>query len=67
MLRVSLVQRMGSEPPNALISGMGGPGWRTARAARQVRSEIDLFSDAQRIFELDAKVAHRAVHLGVAK
>lgn len=46
---------------------MAGFGWRTARAAHHLRSEVDPFSDAQSIFKLDAQVAHSAVHLGMAK
>ena len=34
---------------------------------RQVDSDIDAFGDAQGIFELDAKVTHSAVDLGVTK
>ncbi len=36
-------------------------------AARHLRSEVDLFSDAQRVFELDAQVAYGAVHLGMTE
>ncbi len=58
---------MGSLGSTEQISGLAGPGWRTTTAARHDRSEVDLFGDAQRVFQLNAQVAHCAVHFGVAK
>lgn len=58
---------LGSQRSNKLISATTGPGWRTAKAARHLRSEVDLFSDAQGVFEFDAQIADGAVDLGVAE
>lgn len=45
---------LGSSRSNDLNSAMAGPGWRTAETARHFRSEVDLFGDAQCVFEFDA-------------
>ena len=39
-------------------------GWRTAAAARQRRSDVDPFRDAQRIFHLNAQITHCAIYVG---
>ena len=61
------ITAFGSFRSNEPIAGMPGAGWRTASAARHLHSEVDLFSDAQSIFKLDTRVAHSAVHLGMAQ
>jgi hypothetical protein len=40
--------------------------WETIASTRK-GSDIDLFGDDESIINLDAKVAHRALDLGVAK
>ncbi len=42
-----------------------GLGWRTASAARQRASNVDLLGDAQRIFKFDTEVSDRAVNFGM--
>ena len=37
------------------------------KAARQGKSKVDLFGDADSIAQLNARIAHRAVNLGVTK
>ncbi len=44
-----------------------GLDWRTASAARQHGSNVDLFGDAQRIFKFDTKISDSAVNLCVSE
>ena len=64
------IQRPGlwaqSEPP-LRRERKSGLDWRTAHAVRQRGSNVDLLGDAQSVFQLNAKVAHSAVHFGVTK
>lgn len=41
--------------------------WADGCCRPPARSDIDSFGDAERVFEFDAKVSHRAVDFGVPK
>lgn len=44
-----------------------GLDWRAVVSVRQCRSDINSFSDAQRIFHLNAQITYNAIDLGVAQ
>lgn len=59
--------KLGSSEPPLRRARKSGLDWQSARAVHQRGSNVDLLGDAQSIFQLNAKVAHGAVHFGVTK